>query len=440
MASFDDLAGIAATAATSQAQAVDVTVPYLIVPADDEPEPVLSIVIPALNEEITIGQFVDWCRAGIAEAGVKAEILIVDSSTDRTAEIALARGARVLKTPRRGLGRAYIDATPFIRGRYVLMGDADCTYDFRRIAGFVEKFRAGAEFVMGSRFLGTIAPGAMPNLHRYFGTPLTTAILNFMYGTRFTDIHCGMRGLTLDALQRMRLSSQSWEYASEMILKSVHLELATVEVPVTFLKDMAGRVSHHVRAGWLSPWQAGWINLRAMFVYGADFFLMKPGAALLAFGLALLLLLARGPVVIEGVTLALNSMLVGFAAGAIGLQMVLLAGIARCLYDQQGRRRAKWIRLFGYTRTSLLCGGLFLAGLLPVLLFARDYIANGHLVTPSVEPADHLAVLGVFLMLASVLTFVSMLVMQAVAIYVPVPETCAGRTPSVEPPPQGREP
>ncbi len=128
----------------------------LIVPTTDVPDPELSIVIPALDEEITIGRFVDWCKEGIAAVGIQAEILIIDSSNDRTAEIAVAHGARVLKTPKRGLGRAYIDAIPYIRGRYVLMGDADCTYDFRELHAFIDKFRAGFEFIMGSRFAGSI--------------------------------------------------------------------------------------------------------------------------------------------------------------------------------------------------------------------------------------------------------------------------------------------
>jgi len=166
----------------------------LLIPADDTPEPELSIVVPALNEEVTVGQFVEWCRQGISKAGIRAEIIIVDSSSDRTPEIALAAGARVLRCPKRGLGRAYIDAIPFIRGRYVILGDADCTYDFRELRPFLAEFRRGAEFIMGSRFKGTIEEGAMPPLHRYFGTPFTTWILNVMYGTKFSDIHCGMRG------------------------------------------------------------------------------------------------------------------------------------------------------------------------------------------------------------------------------------------------------
>ncbi len=207
----------------------------LIRPVADVSSPELSIVIPALNEEIAIGRFVEWCKEGISAAEIKAEILIIDSSTDRTAEIAVECGARVLRSPKRGLGRAYIDAIPYIRGQYVLMGDADCTYDFRDIRPFVDELRAGTEFVMGSRFKGSIETGAMPPLHRYFGTPLTTWILNVIYGTTFSDIHCGMRGITLDALKRIRLVSQSWEYSSEMVLKSVHFGLRSSEVPVHFL-------------------------------------------------------------------------------------------------------------------------------------------------------------------------------------------------------------
>ena len=248
----------------------------LLVPANDVAEPELSIVIPALNEELTIGQFVNWCQEGLRRANIRGEVLIIDSSSDATAEVALAQGARVLKAPKRGLGRAYIDAIPFIRGDYVLMGDADCTYDFRDLEPFVAKFRDGYEYVMGSRFRGYIEPGSMPALHRYFGTPFTTMLLNLLYGSRFSDIHCGMRGISLPALRRMDLQSQSWEYASEMVLKSVHMDFKTAEVPVRFYKDSEGRLSHHKRSGWFSPWHAGWINLKAMFIYGADFFLFGP--------------------------------------------------------------------------------------------------------------------------------------------------------------------
>src|SRR3984957_3271114 len=200
----------------------------LLVPRDDVPEPEVSIVVPALNEEMTITVFVDWCKEGLRRIGAEGEILIIDSSSDRTPELAIAAGARVLRTPKRGLGRAYIDALPYIRGRYVVMGDADCTYDFRELGLFIEKLREGYEFAMGSRWLGSIEDGSMPPLHRYIGTPLTTSILNRIYGSDFSDIPCGMRAMTRDALNRIVLTSQSWENESELVLKAVRLTLRTV--------------------------------------------------------------------------------------------------------------------------------------------------------------------------------------------------------------------
>ena len=237
---------------------------HLLLPAADAESPEVTVLIPAANEELTISDFVAWCQEGLRRAGAVGEVLIVDSSSDRTAELALEGGARVLKTPRRGLGRAYIDAVPYVRGKYVIMGDADCTYDFRELAPFIDAMRGGTEYAMGSRWKGSIEPGAMPALHRYLGTPATTWILNRLYGSHFSDIHCGMRGITRDALCRMGLTAQSWEYASEMVLKSVHMKLKTSEVPIRFLKDKEGRLSHHKRSGWFSPWAAAWINEKTL--------------------------------------------------------------------------------------------------------------------------------------------------------------------------------
>jgi hypothetical protein len=391
----------------------------LLVPENDVADPEFSIVVPALNEEITIGEFVAWCKQGIAAAGISAEILIVDGSSDRTAEIAVAGGARVLKAPKRGLGRAYIDAIPYIRGKYIVMGDADCTYDFRKLGPFVEKFRAGSEFVMGSRFKGSIEEGAMPPLHRYFGTPLTTWILNVMYGTKFSDIHCGMRGITLDGFKRIRMASQSWEYASEMVLKSVHLGLRTDEVPVSFLKDAEGRVSHLVRGGWSTPWKAGWINLKAMFVFGADFFLMVPGLLLLLIGLPPLCVLAFGPVVIGGLTLSINSMLLFLLASLLGLQLVLVGALAQTLYDGTGRRRERWLSIFSYTRTTVAMAAVFAVGSVFLLRFMVAFFEHGSF-DKILTGSNHQAIFGLFLMVGSVLVFISMLLIHAIALYVPI--------------------
>ena len=201
----------------------------------------------------------------------------------------------------------------------MIMGDCDLTYDFREIKPFVDELKTGNDFVMGSRFAGYIEPGAMPNLHRYFGTPLTTWILNLIYGSRYSDIHCGMRAMTHEALLRIDLDSQSWEYASEMVLKAARLKLRTAEVPVRFYKDREGRLSHHKRAGWLSPWVAGWINLKAMFLYAPDFFVMRPGFVMLVLGLALTLSLCAGPVhLTPALTIDLHTMLLGSTFATLG--------------------------------------------------------------------------------------------------------------------------
>ncbi len=391
----------------------------LLVPANDVAEPELSIVIPALNEELTIGQFVNWCQEGLRRANVRGEVLIIDSSTDATAEVALAQGARVLKAPKRGLGRAYIDAIPFIRGDSVLMGDADCTYDFRDLEPFVAKFRDGYEYVMGSRFRGYIEPGSMPALHRYFGTPFTTMLLNLLYGSRFSDIHCGMRGISLPALRRMDLQSQSWEYASEMVLKSVHMDLKTAEVPVRFYKDSEGRLSHHKRSGWFSPWQAGWINLRAMLVNGADFFVLKPGIVLLVLGLLLCVPLAAGPLTVGPITFSLHWMLLGLALSIFGLQFVYCGCVAQVLYDYSGKATKRWLGFFSYTRSLAFSVVMFLAGLAFVSPLVVQYWKAGfRLPREALFRLSHLAVFGLLLISVACINYAFTLLLHAAALYV----------------------
>lgn len=388
----------------------------LLVPAGDVKAPELSIVIPALDEELTVGDFVDWCKQGLGDAGVAGEVLIVDSSADRTGEIALAHGARVLKTPRRGLGRAYIDALPFVRGRYILMGDADCTYDFRLLAPFVERFREGYEFVMGSRWRGTIEPGAMPALHRYLGTPVTTWILNRLFGSRFSDIHCGMRGITRDALARMDLNSESWEYASEMTLKSVQMELRTAEVPVRFLKDREGRLSHHRRSGWLSPWRAAWINLRAMFVYGSNFFVFKPGLVLMLIGLLLTVPLSFGNVDLGAVQLSLNWQFLGVALLAVGTQAFFLGCTAQVLFDYTGHQTQRWLRVFPYTRTVLAAFAVMLLGVALAIPLVVTYIRNGLALSNPDALANHLALTGLAAVITGAQLFVSTLLLHGAVV------------------------
>ncbi|HEY3822041.1 MAG TPA: glycosyltransferase family 2 protein [Polyangiaceae bacterium] len=389
----------------------------LLVPGDDASDPELSIVVPALNEALTIGDFIEWCTAGLAKAKMRGEILIVDSSTDGTGAIALAKGARVLRTPKRGLGRAYIDSLPFIRGKYVIMGDCDCTYDFRELEPFAAKFRQGTEFIMGSRFRGYIEPGAMPPLHRYLGTPVTTWILNVIFTSHFSDIHCGMRGMTRAALERMGLRSQSWEYASEMVLKSVHMGLKTDEVPIRFLKDREGRLSHHKRSGWFSPWAAAWINLRAMFVYGAAFFLYRPGLVLATLGFALTLPLSFGPVTVGPVVFSLHWMLLGVTLATLGMQCVYMGILAQIFFDYTGEITKRWFGRFPYTRTVGIAAALFVAGLGLGGALIVYYVRHDFLLAAG-SPLNHLGVMGLLLMIAGFTTFTFTLLLHATAVAV----------------------
>jgi hypothetical protein len=377
-------------------------------------EPVLlSIVIPAMNEEITVGEFVDWCREGLRAAGVPGQILIVDSSTDRTPEIALEHGAEVLSVPQRGLGRAYIDAIPYIRGKWVVMGDADLTYDFRLLKPFVEAFQRGEEFVMGSRFRGSIEPGAMPPLHQYFGTPGTTWILNCVYGSRFSDIHCGMRGVTRAALVRMRLQSQSWQYASEMIIRALHLRLRCGEVPVRFLKDREGRMSHLKRIGWWAPWHAAWISLEAMFVSGADFFLMAPGALLAGLGTFGVILLLNGPVTLGGIGFSIHWMFLFVICALAGWQCLYMGWLAKAIYDPERNRVRGWLRFFGYNRGVLASLVLMLLGIAAAGGLALEYVRDGFRLPPVMGSVSFRAVAGLGLLFLGFMHFGFMLVFNA---------------------------
>ena len=375
----------------------------LFLPANDDAvlQPEVSIVVPALNEQITIGEFVDWSKEGLAKAGVRGEVLIIDSSSDLTPAIALEHGARVLRAPKGGLGRAYIDAMPYIRGRYVILGDCDLTYDFREIKDFVDRFHEGFEFVMGSRFRGTIEADAMPKLHRYFGTPLTTWIMNSIYHSGYSDIHCGMRGLTKAAFERIDLRSQSWEYASEMVLKASRLRLRSTEVPVHFYKDREGRVSHLKRAGFLTPWKAGWINLKVMLVYTPESFLLKPGFALFVLFSLLTASLAAGGYTVGPVGFNLHWMLFYITMAVLGygsVQIGLLAPMNHGLRPGLDRSVARWLT---YDRGMIAAGLLMACGLLLNVLLLIQYLGSDL----KLYRVSNGAVFGLFLIIIGFQTF-----------------------------------
>jgi glycosyltransferase involved in cell wall biosynthesis len=361
----------------------------------------VSIVVPCRNEELTIGEFVDWCWEGLRAAGAEGEVLIVDNSTDRSPEIAREHGARVIPEPQRGLGRAYVAAIPHIRGDYVIMGDCDLTYDFRELEGFIEAIRAGNDFVMGSRTRGEIEPGAMPALHRYFGSPATTLMFNIIYGTRFSDIHCGMRALTRDAFAALDLESNGWEYASEMILKAKRLGLRSTEVPVRFWKDREGRESHLKRGGWKTPWIAGWDSLRVMFLYAPDFFLLAPGLVLMVVGTVLCAALSGGRFYALGIGFDLHWMLFGVVVATVGYGAAQLALLARVFYDFNRVFTARLLNVVTYNRGVAASVILVVAGAVPNIILAIHWIQHG-LQLPGFQ---YSSVLGLLLIVFGFQTF-----------------------------------
>jgi glycosyltransferase involved in cell wall biosynthesis len=385
----------------------------LRIPKNDVENPEISIVIPTLNEKINIAEFISWVKEGLATLPVSGEILIVDSSTDETAEIALELGARVLKVPKRGLGRAYIDSIPHIRGKYVVMGDADCTYDFRELKPFYDAFMNGATYVMGSRYKGSIEKGAMPFHHQYLGTPITTWILNRIFGSKFSDIHCGMRALTLNLFKDMNLQSQSWEYASELVIKSVKLDANIKEVPVKFYKDRNGRESHHKREGWLSPFKAAWINLRAMFVYGTDAFLIKPGALLSLIGALLTLSITFGPIIVGPFVLSIFWQMLGAFLFIGGINFLFLGLSIRQLVTNPRKNYVNTEKLYKYNRAMLASLTLVAFGMSLMFPLLLAYLLAGLKLTDTSVWRQHLAITGISLTMLGATYFVNVLINQS---------------------------
>ena len=219
--------------------------------------------MPCLNEGRTVGACVDAARAALAEAGIKGEVVVADNgSTDGSIEVAARHGARIVEAETRGYGAAVCAGIQASRGRFIIMGDADGSYDWSNIQPFVEALRDGADLVVGNRFRGGIEPRAMPALHRYFGNPVLSFIGRLCSGAKVGDFHCGLRAFTKDAALRMNLQTTGMELASEMIVKATLLELRVCEIPTTLRPDGRDRPAH------LRPWRDGWRHLRFLLVFG----------------------------------------------------------------------------------------------------------------------------------------------------------------------------
>ncbi len=298
-----------------------------------ETEIELSIVIPCLNEAETIQTVVIKARRSLEEAGIAGEIVVADNgSTDGSQALAEECGARVIPVPHRGYGAALIGGIAAAQGKYILMGDADDSYDFTAIKPFVEKLREGYALVMGTRMKGKILPGAMPPLHRWLGNPVLTAIGNVLFRTQISDYHCGMRGFNRDAIQTLGLRTSGMEFATEMVAKSALNHLSMTEIPITYYPDGRSRRPH------LRTWRDGWRHLKFMLLLSPTWIFIQPGSLLTLIGvIGLVVTLLTSPAPIDDpFNRALSAQLLFSIAILIGTQIVIFGVLSRLYASKMG--------------------------------------------------------------------------------------------------------
>lgn len=339
--------------------------------------PELTVLMPCLNEERTLERCIRAARGFMDQAGVQGEVLIADNgSSDDSVQVAIAAGARVVDVTQRGYGAALLAGIEAARGRYVIMGDADDSYDFSRLGGYMEHLRTGAGLVMGNRFQGGIEPGAMPFLHRYLGNPVLSFVGRLFFRIPIRDFHCGLRGFSRDSISRLGLVTTGMEFASEMVAKAALAGLRIEEVPTTLRRDGRGRPPH------LRTWRDGWRHLRFLLLFCPRWLFLYPGLALLILGLAGFTLLRHGPLSFVTVGLDIHSLLYMAGATVLGMQLIQLAFLTKWMGVLSGIvPRPTWLtRSERYLKieTGLLIGiGLFLAGLLWSVQLLYDWGASG---------------------------------------------------------------
>ena len=325
------------------------------------PAPIeLSIIMPCLNEAATVAVCVAKARGFLDRAGIVGEVIVADNgSQDGSIRLAAAAGARVVPVTERGYGAALGGGIRAARGRFIVMGDADDSYDFTDLDGFVAALRDGADLVMGNRFAGGIRPGAMPALHRYLGNPVLSLVGRVLFRSPVRDFHCGLRGFRRDAIAALDLSATGMEFASEMVVKATLGGLDVREVPTVLSPDGRDRPPH------LRSWRDGWRHLRFLLMMSPRWLMLYPGVALLGIGCVIQALIAAGPLKVGGIGFDIHTMLYGAAAAVLGLQLLLFSAIARAIGLANGllpstRQSDRLMQGFSLER-GLVCG-LVLAG------------------------------------------------------------------------------
>ncbi len=323
----------------------------------------LTILMPCLNEAETLGVCVSKALGYLARSGIAGEVLVADNgSTDGSQAIAQALGARVVAVAERGYGAALIAGIAAARGRFVIMGDSDDSYDFTDLDPFVTKLRDGFALVMGNRFRGGIRPGAMPALHRYLGNPVLSTIGRVFFGAPVRDFHCGLRGFDRDAIRALDLRAPGMEFASEMVVKATVKGLPITEVPTTLSPDGRSRPPH------LRSWRDGWRHLRFLLVFCPRWLFLYPGAVLFLAGFLAMAVLLPGPLRLGGVTFDVHTLLYGAGAMIMGFQAVQFWAFAHIHGAQQGvvpeeKRLTALLARFGLEPALIVAGLLVLIGL-----------------------------------------------------------------------------
>lgn len=322
----------------------------------------VSVVMPCLNEEATVGSCIELARRGLERAGLSGEIVVADNgSTDHSAAIAQSLGARVVPVAPRGYGHAYRGGIAAARGHIIVIGDSDGTYDFSKLEELLRPFKDGAELVLGSRLRGSIERGAMPWLHRYVGNPFLSALLNRFYRTRISDTHTGFRALTRAAYDRMGLRAGGMEFASEMLIVAAQSGMRIVEVPVSY-QPRSGESK-------LRSFRDGWRHLRLLLLYSPRHLFTIPGTVMAALGLGLLLALLPGPIWIRGRVIDYHFMFVGALLAILGVQVATLG-----LFAHSRRQAPAWFTLERGLFTGLV---VLVAGLGANAYILWDWIASG---------------------------------------------------------------
>jgi glycosyltransferase involved in cell wall biosynthesis len=316
----------------------------------------ISVVMPCLNEEESVGICVSKALEGIRRSGLRGEVVVSDNgSTDTSVAVAIAAGARVVHQTARGYGNAYLKGFAESRGRFIVMGDSDDTYDFGELARLVEPLQHGYDYVLGSRFGGQILKGAMPWTHRYIGNPILTGVLNRFFGLKSSDAHSGMRAFTREAYQRMALCCEGMEFASEIVIKAARVGLRVAEVPITYHPRTGDSKLHSIRDGWR--------HLRFMLLLSPKYLFILPGLAIFLLGMVGQSALLPGPLSVGGRQLDVHFSILFALITLLGSQAVVF-GVFGLTYAtsiglQPPSALSEWVETDLSLERGLIVGGMF---------------------------------------------------------------------------------